>query len=607
MKLYNKIAKLIICGIGLTLLIPSCKKGLDYENKGNINPENIWSDPTMIRAFLNDIYGGLMPAWPFNGGSTDEGISTAKSLGNYQRGIVTVDETKQDLNYSSIDKINFFLDKLAITPASVLTEDLNKQYTGEAKFWRAWSYWGMVNAVGGVPLILHTQNAETKDDVAALFKPRNKTSECLAQIVKDLDSAILLLPGTYSNAAVDYGRITKVAAMAVKGRILLTYASPLFNPDNNAARWQTAYDACKQAVDYAKSQGHDLNPDFRTIWSQERNKEVIMVNQFQYPAHANNFNGIRPEPLTKDASNNNQPLLSLLLSFPKRDGSPLQFDKAMLADPAYNAQFLTDFYKNRDDRFYSTIFCGGTPYPTPDEVTPIYVKGNSFWNVWKFDETQNRYVNILNVIHPAMPGNPGITGFFQRKGLDTTVTAGLGGQAQTDWVEMRYAEVVLNYGECANETGKSIEALQVLKDIRKRAGITEGTDGNYGITASNKNDIREAYIKERQVEFAFENKRFGDLRRWKRYDILNNQGARHGLYITIKNGESVVPADNIMTASVRNKFTARFIDNLDGDVSFKFNFDLNHWFYAINPSQISQSNKVLTQNKEWGGSFDPLQ
>ncbi|MGN7722051.1 RagB/SusD family nutrient uptake outer membrane protein [Chitinophaga sp. 22620] len=603
MKLNNKFLILLLAGAA-AISGQACKKGLDYENKNNLNPETVWKDSSMIRAFLSDIYGRMMPGWPFNGNSSDEGISNVRSMPDYNRGIISVSSTTSSLSYTQIDRINFFLDQLGQTPAGVLSEPTNRQYQAEAKFWRAWAYWGMVNNLGGVPLILHTQQT---DNIDALFVPRNKTSECVAQIVRDLDSAIMLLPGVYSNAGADYGRITRVAAMAFKGRVLLSYASPLFNPNNDANRWQAAYDANKAAVDFALAQGHALHPAFNKIWVQERNKEVIMVNQFQYPNHANNFNGIRPEPLTKDASNNNQPILSLLLAFPKRDGSPMQFDKDQLTDPVYNAQFLTDFYTNRDDRFYATVFCGGTPYPTPDEVAPIYVKGNSFWNVWRYNAGENRYVNIMNVIHPAMPGNPSITGFFQRKGLDTTVTAGLGGQAQTDWPEIRFAEVLMNYGECANETNRAAEALQVLKDIRKRAGIEPGAGDNYGITATSKGEIREAYIQERYAEFAYENKRFGDLRRWKRYDVLNNQVARHGLYITLKDGQMVVPADNIMTPAVRAKFSANFIDNLDGDAGFKFNLDLNHWFYALPENQISQSKGVLQQNKEWGGQFDPLQ
>lgn len=597
MKLNNKIFKLFLANILVLLTVSSCKKGLEYENNGAIVPEAVWGDPVMIKAFLSGIYGKSMPGWPFDGPDSDEGIDRPKSLNDNLRGMITEANQGQDLKYEYIDKANFFLDELDNLKPGVLTDDVKKQYIGEAKFWRAWHYWKMVSKIGGVPVILHKQDF---NDVPGLFLPRNKTSECIAQIVKDLDDAIAALPGVYPNA--DYGRITRVAAMAMKGRVLLSYASPLFNPSNDAARWQTAYDACKAAVDYGASQGHALHPRYHTIWTDERNKEVVMVNQFFYPGHPTNFADIRPSTGTK-----NQPLLSLLLAFPKKDGSPMQFDKNQLSDPAYNTQFMTDFYTNRDDRFYATVLCGGMPYPTPDEQAPGYVKGNGFWNIWRYDNVLQNYFNITNVIHANYSGNMGSTGFYQRKGLDTTVLAVANSQAQTDWVEMRYAELLMNYGECANETGKSTEALEVLKSIRKRAGITAGAGGNYGITAAGLNDIREAYIKERQVEFAFESKRFDDLRRWRRFDILNNQGGRHGLYITVKDVNNLpLASEKIMDAATRTKLTARYIDNLDGDASFKFNLDLNHWFYPLKPSQLSQSKGALVQNKEWGGTFDPL-
>ncbi|QIL41340.1 RagB/SusD family nutrient uptake outer membrane protein [Pedobacter sp. HDW13] len=600
MKLYLKNIRYFVCSLAVLLVVTSCKKGLDYKNNGAINPENVWSDPTMIKAFLNDIYGASMPGWSFDGNSTDEGYNGAKTLGNYQRGIIAVDQTTSALNYSVIDKANFFLDQL--DAVAVLSADIKAQYTAEAKFWRAWSYWNMVNNLGGVPLILHTQNA---DDVNALFKTRNKTSECITQIIKDLDDAIAVLPGKYASNA-DYGRITKVAAMAVKGKVLMTYASPLFNPTNDASRWQAAYDANKAAKDYALTQGHDLFPNYKNIWYTERNQEVIMVRQYTFPGAGIAFNSIRPTPLTKDATGVNQPTLNLLLAYPKRDGSPMQFDKNQMSDPAYNTQFMTDFYTNRDSRFYATIFFGGTPYPTPDEVSPVYVKGNSFWEVWKYDAATDKYSSAMNVVHTGMTGG-GQTGFWERKGLDTTLVAALYAQGQTDWPVIRYAEVLMNYGECANELGKSGEALQVLKDIRRRAGITAGAGSNYGITASATSDIRDAYMNERQVEFAFENKRFGDLRRWKRYDLLNAQTFKHGLYATLKDGVVISPSETIMNATTRAKLRGVYIDNLDGDPNFKFNLDLNHWFYAIPPAQISQSKNVILQNKEWGGTFDPLQ
>jgi starch-binding outer membrane protein, SusD/RagB family len=596
-KIVNTLG-IALVAIGSILPI-ACKKGLDYTNTSAISPENVWKDPVMIGAFLNDIYASLMPGWSFDGNSSDEGYNGVKTLGNYQRGIISVDATTSSLTYAPIEKINFFLDNIGGVGSTVINDNLKAQYVGEAKFWRAWGYWNMVRNLGGVPLILKAQK-----ETDSLFVPRNKTSECVAQIVKDLDEAIAALPGKYS-AASDYGRITKVAAMAFKGQVLLWYASPLFNPTNQAARWQAAYDANKAAKEYAESQGHGLFANYRNIWYTERNKEVIMVRQYINPGATIAFNSIRPQPLTKDATNANQPILSLLLAYPKRDGSPMQFDKNQLTDPAYNQQFMTDFYTNRDDRFYATITPGGVPYPTPDEVSPVYIKGNSFWDVFRFDGT--KYVSAMAVIHNGMTGG-GQTGFWDRKGLDTTLVAALYAQGQSDWPVIRYAEVLMNYGEAANELGgHQAEALDVLKQVRQRAGITAGGSGNYGITASTQAEFRDAYIKERQVEFAFENKRLPDLRRWKRYDILNSQVFKQTIYAVLNTGATVVPSETILNSTTRAKFTAVFKENLDDDANFKFNLDLNHWFYAIPPSQIALSKNVITQNSEWGGAFDPLQ
>ncbi|MGZ3756749.1 MAG: RagB/SusD family nutrient uptake outer membrane protein [Mucilaginibacter sp.] len=606
MKKYLKKQSILV--ITLTLisvgLVTSCRKGLDFMNTNAINPANVWNDPNMIKAFLTDIYGGSMPGWSFDGNSSDEGISTPKSLGNYQRGIIGVANNPVNLNYTNIDKCNFFLDQLATTPTSVLPTNLNNQYTGEAKFWRAWAYWGMVSQIGGVPLILHTQNST---NLASLQVPRSKTSACIAQIIKDLDSAAMLLPTNYTGA--DFGRITNIAALGLKGRILMWYASPLFNPANDPTRWQTAYTATKAAVDAATAAGYGLYANYRNIWYTQ-NKEMIMVNQYYFPDHYMNFAAIREETFSNGASNTNQPIWSLLTAYPKRDGSPMQADSTQLSNPAYNAQFLTDFYTNRDDRFYATVWCGGTPYPTPDIINGQIGK-TSLWNAWS-SYTATSKVNIVQQVTPGAAGNPGITGFFDRKGLDTlltgsTVVSGLAG-AKSYWVPMRFAELLMNYGECANETNNTAAALSVLYQVRARANIQAGA-GTYGITASTQAAIRTAYINERQVEFAFENMRFPDLRRWKRFDILNKQGSRHGLVIVINSGQPLPqPLDNIMTQpAVRAKFSAQYVSNLDNDPTFYFNLDLNHWFYPLNLSQIALEPANLPQNNEWGGTFDPLQ
>lgn len=586
--------KNIIVGLFCSLLLGSCS--LDYENTSAITPDGVWENADMVNAFLVNIYGSMMPGWPISANNTDEGMNGPTSMSQYVRGEITIDNCAQGLDYKNIDKINYFLANLE--NVTVLSETEKKQLKGQALFWRAWDYWGKVFSLGGVPLILQPQDVS---DLNSLLVPRSSTSDCVKQILADLDEAIASLPDKWENE--NYGRIDKGCAMAFKGRMLLQYASPLFNPDNNQQRWQDAYDANKAAVDFLKSVGKGLyEGNFADIWYDEQNKEVIMVNQFYYPDHAFDQKSIRPEPLTKDGASNNQAILPLLMAYPKIDGTPLELDLNKLAtDDAYNEKFVEEFYTNRDPRFYATIFCPGTYYPCPDRLP----NGMNFWNAWKLMD--GLYVTMIQ--DELNTGYPQGTNFFQRKGLDELGTSEVY-NAETDWVEIRFAEVLMNMGEAANEIGKSDEALQVLYDIRKRAGI-QSIDGKYGITAVSQDEIREAYITERYIEFAYEDKRWDDLRRWKRFDIMNDIKYRSTLNLVI-NDNSLVENGNfdwtwsMESPEVRKLFHFDYIECVDGDKSiYKFNLDMNHWFYPIKKDDLDRNSK-LEQNNEWGGSFDPL-
>lgn len=586
--------------IGIISMMLSCID-LDYENNTTINPENVWKNKNMINGFFVDIHGAMMPGWPYNGGESDEGLNSPGQMNDYLRGIIDVEKTGQKLNYTNIDKINFFLQKVNTVPENILSEKEKKQLMGQALFWRAWDYWSKVRLFGGVPLILLPQDVT---NIPSLFIPRNKTSDCVTQIIKDLEDAIGFLPDKWDDA--NYGRIDKCAAMALKGKILMWYASPLFNPTNDKSRWETAYTANKEALAFARNQGKDLYPDFKELWYKERNQEVIMVNQFYYPDHLYSNADIRPEPITQSMSNVNQPYLPLTMAFPKKDGSTLNLEINKLSDPVYNTNFLKDFYTNRDDRFYTTIFCPGTIYPTPD-----FKEGVRYWNAWKKANDPSspggyKYVSIAVDQMETTIGSS-ISGFFQLKGLDKSLDKITVGRGQVDWIEIRFAEVLMNYGECANEVDKSNEALKVLYDIRKRANITSGDNNRFGVTANTQKEIREAYINERFVEFAFENKRFGDLRRWKRFDILNKHEYRAGIYVVLNDGEIQNNwTEDMNKPEVLRKYHAAYINNLDGDNKYKFNLSLNHWFYPISKDDLDRNSK-LEQNNEWGGSFDPLQ
>lgn len=597
MKNRLKLASHLLYGSAFVWMLGSCT--LDYTNTEGINPDNVWNDGQMIIAYLSDIHGGMMPGWPMGSGNdSDESMNGVGYMGDWARGIIGVETSASGFDYGNIDKINFLLEKLEITPVTVLSETENKQVKGQTLFWRAWDYFGKIRTFGGVPLILKFQNV---NDYESLFVARNTAAECMTQIIKDLDDAIACLPDRWDDA--NYGRIDKGTAMAFKGRVLLWYASPLFNPTNDAKRWQAAYDANQAAVTFLRGIGKGLHPDFSEIWNKEQNEEVIMVNQFFYPDHAAEQNRERPEPLSKDYSNYDQPIGQLLLAFPQKDGSPLVLDKERLKDPVYNADFLNRFYNNRDDRFGTSIFCGGTKYPSVDPI----LAGQNYWCTWMSAEDGSH----ISMINKQLSINVGedVGGFFRKKGIDASLSKTTVYEGETDWVEIRFAEVLMNYGECANEVGKSDEALDVLYQIRKRAGIEAGETNHYGITAVSEEEIRQACVNERFVEFAFEGKRGGDLKRWKRWSDLNEMKHHWGIHIVVNNNVDVESFDwssDITHPEVMKKFHVQYIENLDGKDIYTFNYDLEHWFSPIKKEDMDRNSK-LKQNKEWGGTFDPLQ
>lgn len=592
----------LLAGLLCAFLMYGCS--LDYENTNSITPDGVWKNSEMINAFLSNIYGNMMPGWPIAANNTDEGMNGPTEMNQYVRGEYSVDISGQGLDYRFIERINFFLTNLETVELSVLTQVEKDRMRGQALFWRAWDYWGKVFTLGGVPLILEGQDVS---DINSLLVPRNSTSECMAQIVKDLDEAISLLPDVWGDS--DYARIDKGCAMAFKGRVLLAYASPLFNPNHDQTRWQQAYEANKAAVDFLQGVGKGLyQGKYADIWYDEQNCEVIMVNQFFGPDHYLDQKNIRPLPLTKDMADQNEAILPLLLAFPKADGTPLELDVNRLAnDMDYNHEFVNEFYNNRDPRFHATIFCPGTKYPGASDQLPGDMK---YWNAWtklEDSEASQGFVYYSLIRDEIDRGQQEGANFYQRKGLDElTITEVY--NAETDWIEIRFAEVLMNYGECANELGKSGEALQVLYDIRKRAGIQSST--NYGITATTQDQIREAYINERFIEFAYEGKRFSDLRRWKRYDILNNLKYRSTLYPVINDYNLVKEGKfdwtkDMFDPEVRKLFHFEYIECVDKDKQYMFNLDLNHWFTSVAKDVLDRNSKI-EQNNEWGGTFDPL-
>lgn len=420
--------------------------------------------------------------------------------------------------YSFIRECNIFLDNI---DKGTLKEEQKTTMKGEVYFWRAWNYFNLVRFYGGVPIVLTAQNAilgNTDPNRTDLVIQRSSTADCIKQITSDLDKAISLLPGKWADS--NWGRITSGAAAALKGRVLLTYASPLFNRTMDAARWQAAYDANKAARDLLVQNGFGLvnantlrAKDWEKMFVTAKTSEAVMtvlnnnVTTDSYKKNNGWENSARPKEL--QGGGGYGATAELLDIFPMADGKRPGQSKTYTYDPL-------KFYKDRDPRFYRTFAFNGGVWPYGLNTT---------YTVWTYQwfKDQASVTNAVNVEGSGFAEYAGHvnTGIYIRKRSDPA--AGFTdvdkfARSASPYIEIRYAEVLLNLAESAvgiGRIGLADEGYQGLIALRARVGIPAGSDGYYGIPSGlDKYGLFREILYERQIELAFEGKRFWDMRRW---------------------------------------------------------------------------------------------
>jgi starch-binding outer membrane protein, SusD/RagB family len=578
-----------IIGALFAVALAGCENVLDKTDLSAFNEEQVFNDTLLARGYVDYVYDQNLPTWPSSDflKCTDEISGETRFFeGTVQVNTVADFGTAVNAtnNYGKLRSINQFLAKM---PGSALSEGYKKQLMAQVTFFRAYRYFDLVQLYGGVPMVLEPLEGvgQAAKDEAAI--PRSSTSESIALIVKDLDYSIANLPGKWANTN-DWGRITSGAAAGFKGRILLHWASPQFNPSDLPARWQAAYDANKQAIELLSANGFKLHNSFSDLWFQEANNpEAVWVTCYnnkvgdQINKNMTWDNNTRPSYLGT-GSGSNQPTWEIVEAFPMQNGKNVTEKGA-----GYDKQL---FYKNRDPRFNQTIGYNGATW---------HINGNANYRLWTY------FVNNKTIEQKATN-----TGFYCRKAIDPNLATGAVANAGTDWIEMRYAEVLLNFAEAACGVNKLDEAYAQLSEIRKRAGIEAGADGNYGLKPDmSRSELFEAILHERQVELAFEGKRFWDLRRWKQFETKLNGKRRTGVTINLKTSaisaaEFAAKRDGMNLDSVYRQYFEIVPKSLD--TKYTINWKPEYYFFAI-PSTALTNNPKLEQNIGWpSGTFDPL-
>ena len=630
----KKLYTIVIAASLIALILPSCKKVLQKVPETTLTPTEVFSDSLVTVFYLNTIYTNNLPSWGGNTGgaigSVGPGSLTEENTGGspYTAGSVTM-ETVGDIGtansnsntYAKIRNINDFITGMQTSP---IAPDIKKRFIAQAVFFRALRYFELVKIYGGVPLETGTLSVIGTAAKVAADLPRNTTTQTWTQIVADLDTAINGLPAKWPNSA-DYGRITKGAAQAYLGRVLLTWASPQFNSSNDVTRWQTALTACNAAITTLTAAGYGLYPkEDVTMWTTEggsngvpSNIEAVMVteynnlNSLSNPSTALN-NGYTQAGIPKALFGNggNNPTWTEVQAFPMADGCPINSTVATCPGKTltYNQNL---YFDNRDPRFNQTIAYNGCLWP---------LEGNNLNRIWTY-----YYYTKANssTIATTEASGASSTGFYCRKAIDPSITASLLPYSGTDWIEIRYAEVILNRAEAAAQTGDLTTAYADLVSIRKRAGILAGSNNLYGLVPGmSQAQMVSAILLERQIEFAYEGKRYWDLRRYMLLESTLNGKFRQGLVTTLNVNASsytdylLATRDGLAATSLDNVYNTYFTSStISGTVypaiapknldNTAINYQTADYFFGI-PTASIQSDPNLLQNNTWGGPFNPL-
>lgn len=572
--------KKIYAVIAASLLAFSGCNVLDTKDLSNYGPD-VWNDSKLTSAFLTDIYGNVLNlTWPRDGGNSDECL-----------GIMGKDAVQPNNSsfkfwpYTSIRNINTLLKNV---DEGTLPESEKNLMKGQAYFMRAFQYFKMVRLHGGVPIIKEPQSLE--DD---LNVKRNSTAECFEFILSDLDEAAKLLP--LKNSGDSYGRIDQCIVAAFKSRVLLYKASPQFNPSSpyNNSYWKDAYNAAKSAKELLDQNGYGLIDNYTDVFETKKHSEAILPIIFSNPTKVNGRaeDAVRPLSESKNATGGDQPTWGLVESFPMKDGK-----KAGESDKySYNVQ---EFWKNRDPRFDAVIVYNGGIYELSGKAG-------------RRQYTTPNIANSLDAFGYNIQGeHHNRTGLYCKKGIMEELPVAQVTLNDVDWLEIRYPEIMFNLAETANENGSTAEGYETLVAIRKRAGIEPGANNLYGLKAGmSREEMRLALLDEKRIEFCFEGQRFWDLRRHRMLHTYLNGQHKYGILANVKAGIDMTDAMNRAASYtlMPEEFDYQVIDlifqNPTGEDAMYM--PESYYFFPISKDEI-EKNPNLDQNKDWGGSFDPV-
>ncbi len=510
-----------------------------------------------------------------------------------------------DNMYRGIRSASVFINR--VDECLEMSEQLRKQYRAEARFLRAYYYHLLMRQYG--PIVIMDDPIPVDASPSEIQLPRNSYDECVRYVISELDLAMEDLPIRITDEN-QLGRPDQVVAKALKSRVLLYAASPLFNGNKEYAefknhdgtnlinqtysieKWKKAADAAKAVIDalpgglYKQFNAENkLDPfaSYRDLFFDKWNKEVIWAYRtdqagtwewngglVQVGGYANY--GVTQQLVDAYFMNNGQrPITGY-----DANGAPIininsgYVESGVANEPGkYTRAGIWNMYVNREPRFYATITYNGSEWVWHGN------DGDQVWYAEFFatgkDGVQGgaRGQDITRSGYVIRKYNSPNSDVFNRRLIPNA-----------SWIIFRLGEFYLNYAEALNECDPgNPDILVYLNLIRERAGIPQYGNGLNALPVpNNQAEMRELIRAERRIELVFESHRLFDTRRWKIAPQTDN-GPMYGMDINAGNSWSD-PA-----FYKRKVFETR-------------TFEFKHYFWPIHQDEIDK-NKMMVQNPGW--------
>jgi hypothetical protein len=598
----------------------SCQK-LDIEPTNVITPDVIFGGEGGMDVYMANIYRKL-PIEDFRyrpGGEGRSGMNLHHEWQNFFHAggavgeMVGPNEGTDDVAdgfgywpYDDIRAVNYILENLP-KKAGAFTETRVKELLGEAYFCRAFFYFALAKRYGGVPIITTVQNYP-EQTIEQLQVPRDKEDDLWEFIGADLDKAYEMM-GTSEIR----GRANKYVAAALKSRAML-YAGSIarygsINFVDGDARsagfvgipaakadsyFQKAWDAAKllDGVYSLYTKNPDKEKNYADLFLDVESSENILVRDYSITTNtAHSWDAtFSPSYMTVGPESRAYPTLEFVqrwgtLPVNEANGTPKRFNN------------LADLMQGEEPRLLATVYFPGATlrgftfdtqrglYPSfsgtaaaeiakpLDQRTSVTTSDPN--TLYDYNGGKVRIIGQAGMKRPGAPDNATRTGFFVRKYIDYKRAKEQTGlfQSTQNWIEFRYAEILLNRAEAAVELNKPDDALTCMTLIRSRAGAVPPTIGQMTI-----NEVR----NERCKELAFENHYLWDIRRWRIADVILDNARFKGLmpYLVLDENKYIFLAE-----------PETFERN--------YNFNKKYYYEPIPGDQLGRNPKLYPQNPNY--------